>query len=200
MSFRENSRSKSDTKEGSSAPISTEVSNANSAAAMTDPPDVSGPNIGKPLKGDEEDNDDDDDDNRAPNDEAPSAKENSSSVKIFPEPKATHVPYVSCEEGPLAASSVAGASVPKVTIPAVITTTPDNVDSVERFTPVEGGVTDCDSDAPVPIPHARLRSIDDDDDKEKAIGSSPDGRLIKLYYYTFLRQYTSHFLLENNSN
>lgn len=101
--------------------------------------------------------------------------EDSSSVEILPEPEFdeyVHSPSIcnSISTLPTATTTLSAA----VTIPAVITTTPDNVCTETLHTPVDACINDSNG---IPImSHKRLASVDDDEDKEKAIGTSPDGR------------------------
>lgn len=76
------------------------------------------------------------------------------------------------EDPPVSLPAASTSAAPAVTIPAVITTTPENV-CTEALTPVEANA---DSDVLSIVQHRRNVSVDEDDDKEKAVGASPDGR------------------------
>lgn len=95
--------------------------------------------------------------------------EDSSSVEILPEPESDRYP-------PGSSSNYVGASTAAVTIPAVITTTPDNELAKTHATVGE------DSKMPALSQERMVR--EEDEDKEKAIGVSPDGRWVELPCYS----------------
>lgn len=101
--------------------------------------------------------------------------EDSSSVEILPEPESERYVHSSSNyDSPLTGVSTSAAA---VTIPAVITTTPDNVVS-EINNPVEVHASEGNK-MPV-LSHGRVINEEEDDDKEKAIGVSPDGRYVLI--------------------
>lgn len=97
--------------------------------------------------------------------------EDSSSVEILPEPESERYVHSSNHDSPLTGVSTSAAA---VTIPAVITTTPDNVVCTEANNPSE--VHASTSECKMPVLSQGNVIEEDDDDKEKAIGVSPDGR------------------------
>lgn len=105
--------------------------------------------------------------------------DDSSSVEILPEPESESERYIysssNCSSPPaLPAPNTSAAAA--VTIPAVITTTPDNVVCTDALISAETNTITNESDNVPVISHKRTVSVDDDEDKERAVGTSPDGR------------------------